>query len=298
MADTVVTSDGTRLHVEVDGPATAPLTVIFAHGLADTLVTWRPQREALSGVPVRRVFYDHRAFGRSQSGPGVPPSIDQLAADLCEVIGATAGDGTVVLVGHSMGGLTVQALSAIAPELFGTRVVASVLMAHPIRGDLLTAGLPRWAAAQLRARGPAALARIARPDIWPRAVLACAAKRACAPGTAAAVWSPLVGRIRANLQAVQAGYLGACFRCDHTATLSVLGNARAVVVLGERDRLVPPSSTRAVARALPGAEQVSIEHSGHMVHLEAPDLVNAVLDDVITTALQDTGPRSSERSAR
>lgn len=291
MNDAVETRDGTRLHVEIDGPQDAPLTVIFSHGLADTLETWQPQREALSGSPVRRVFYDHRAFGRSQPGPAVPPSIDQLAADLRDVVETTAGERPVVLVGHSMGGLTIQALSAVAPELFGGQMAATVLMAHPARGALVTGGLPRCAAARLRTWGPAAWSLVARRDIWPPSVSGYAARRSCAPGTAAALWSPLAKRIRANPQAVLADYLRACFRCDHTATLPVLGNARTVVLVGERDRLVPPSSTRAAARAIPGAEQVSIGHSGHMVHLEAPGPVNAVLADVIATALRKTAPR-------
>src|SRR5687768_13384545 len=52
----VSASDGTMLHVEIDGPENAPLTVIFCHGVTLNLTGWRKQREALAGSPVRRVF--------------------------------------------------------------------------------------------------------------------------------------------------------------------------------------------------------------------------------------------------
>jgi pimeloyl-ACP methyl ester carboxylesterase len=41
------------------------------------------------------------------------------------VLDAVVPTGPVVLVGHSMGGMTVMALADSAPELFGPRVRAS-----------------------------------------------------------------------------------------------------------------------------------------------------------------------------
>ncbi|WP_337824641.1 alpha/beta fold hydrolase [Amycolatopsis sp. A1MSW2902] len=293
----VVTGDGTLLHVEIEGPDTAPLTVIFSHGFGDDLRTWRRQRAALAGSPARRVFYDQRAFGRSAPGPDVPPSVDQLARDLHEIIGATAAGGPVVLVGHSMGGLTVQALAAQAPELFGTQVVAVVLMAHPIRGDRLTLGLPPAAAQLVRAPVLALLRLAARHFRRTPYLPAYFARRAFARGTDRALWTDVAKRASANPPLVLVRYLRAVFDCDHTATLAELGRARTVVVLGRRDRLIAPDATRAVAEAVPGAELVELDRAGHMVHLEAPEQVNEILDDVITTALGPGRAKHKGRSA-
>ena len=41
----------------------------------------------------------------------------------------TAPEGPLVLVGHSMGGMTIMALAELYPEMFGDRVVGTVLMA-------------------------------------------------------------------------------------------------------------------------------------------------------------------------
>lgn len=285
MGSTVVTRDGTRLHVAVEGPDDAPLTVIFSHGIADRLETWQAQRAALAGSAMRRVFYDHRGFGRSERGPRRSASIDQLAADLADVIAATAADCPVVLVGHSMGGLTIQALSAYAPELFGTQVVASVLMAHPIRGDLITLDLPPRIAAQVQTRGLTAATLLARRGQRLRWLHQYVARRALAHGADHELVSELAERIGANQPRVLLGYLRAVFAANHTDTLPAVGHARTLVVLGQLDRLINPATTRLVAAAIPGAELVEISHSGHMVQLEAPDQVNTVLDNVTTTAL-------------
>ena len=45
------------------------------------------------------------------------------------MIDRTAPDGPLVLVGHSMGGMTIMAFAELFPELFGDRVVGTVLMA-------------------------------------------------------------------------------------------------------------------------------------------------------------------------
>src|SRR5260370_12820585 len=55
--------------------------------------------------------------------------MDQIGADMREVMLATApGDIPVVLVGHSMGGMTIMALADQHPELFGRKVIGTVLI--------------------------------------------------------------------------------------------------------------------------------------------------------------------------
>jgi pimeloyl-ACP methyl ester carboxylesterase len=45
------------------------------------------------------------------------------------------------------------------------------------------------------------------------------------------------------------------------------------VVVGGRDRLTPPRLGRTIARAVPGARLVEVADGGHMLPLEAPDLL-------------------------
>ena len=124
---TVLASDGVPLHVEIDGPDTAPVTIIFCHGYTLNQDCWCFQRRDLAGH--RLVLWDQRDHGRSgRSGPG-SATLDQLGADLKAVIDAAApGPAPVVLVGHSMGGMTIMALAGQHPGMFGTKVAGAVLI--------------------------------------------------------------------------------------------------------------------------------------------------------------------------
>ena len=108
---TVETADGVLLHVEVDGDTnTSPLTVVFTHGYALNQDSWHFQRRDLAGR-ARLVFWDQRSHGRSGRAPDGSVTFERLARDLGEVIDQTVPDGPLVLVGHSMGGMTVLALA-------------------------------------------------------------------------------------------------------------------------------------------------------------------------------------------
>ncbi len=131
---TVTADDGLPLHVEVSGPTTpanatsTPVTIIFCHGYTLNSDVWYYQRAGLERS-ARLVFWDQRSHGRSGRSDPELVSIDQLGADLHEVLVATApGDMPVVLVGHSMGGMTVMALADQHPELIGSKVIGAVLI--------------------------------------------------------------------------------------------------------------------------------------------------------------------------
>ena len=77
--------------------------------------------------------------GRRRSCAGSRSS----ASDLLQVLDEVAGDGPLVLVGHSMGGMTIMRLAQTHPELFGTRIKGVALFStsagemadySPIRG--------------------------------------------------------------------------------------------------------------------------------------------------------------------
>ncbi len=117
----VVADDGVGLYYEEVGPADAPLTVVFVHGYCLALGEFVFQRRELAahfGESVRLLFFDQRSHGRSDHGDPERTSIDQLGRDLSSVLDTLVPNGPAVLVGHSMGGMSVLALAAIRPELF------------------------------------------------------------------------------------------------------------------------------------------------------------------------------------
>lgn len=46
-----------------------------------------------------------------------------------------------------------------------------------------------------------------------------------------------------------------------------------IVLAGSRDRIVPPAATRALAASIPGAELVTVHRAGHLLPVEAPEVV-------------------------
>src|SRR2546429_7326644 len=102
---TVLADDGVPLHVEINGPDTAPITIIFCHGYTVNQDCWHFQRRDLSEH--RLVFWDQRDHGPSGASADGSGSIGQLGADLKAGIDAAApGTGPVVVLGPSLGGVT------------------------------------------------------------------------------------------------------------------------------------------------------------------------------------------------
>ncbi|MFD0538007.1 alpha/beta fold hydrolase [Actinomadura luteofluorescens] len=161
--------DGVPLHVEVDGPDDAALTVVFCHGYTLNQDSWHYQRRDLRGS-LRLVFWDQRAHGRSGRGEPGDATIEQTGDDLRAVLeAAVPPDRPVVLVGHSMGGMSIMALADRHPELFGSRVVG-VALVNTSCGDMgeMTLGLPLVLAKAVRPLAPGRCAASAAARSWSR----------------------------------------------------------------------------------------------------------------------------------
>ena len=123
----VTTPDGVDLAVREVGPVDARLTVVFAHGFCLRMGAFYFQRARLAeqwGRQVRMVFYDQRGHGQSGEAPPETYTVTQLGQDLETMLAVMAPRGPVVLVGHSMGGMTVVACSVphrYRPESLGRR---------------------------------------------------------------------------------------------------------------------------------------------------------------------------------
>jgi pimeloyl-ACP methyl ester carboxylesterase len=52
-------------------------------------------------------------------------------------------------------------------------------------------------------------------------------------------------------------------------------------VVGDQDRLTPPSVAREMTTAIAGAELAIIRNAGHLANIEQPALFNAILLDFL-----------------
>ena len=281
---TVLAEDGVELHVEEVGPADAPLTLVFVHGYAHELAVWHFQRQSLAADnPGRLVFYDQRSHGRSGRGAPEASTIDQLGRDLHAVLEQVAPTGPVVLVGHSMGGMTLMALADAHPELFGPRVVGVALLSTSTgRLAELTFGLPAAVLPITRRVLPLltrGMKKRPRPFERGRRVgtdLAFLATRYGGFGSRD-VSPSVVEMVEKMLEAMPVEVLAEFYDTftthDKLRALDVLLEVEVLVLVGSKDLLTPPAHSRAIAEALPGAQLVVVEGAGHMVPMERAPLV-------------------------
>ncbi|WP_240617446.1 alpha/beta fold hydrolase [Nocardioides speluncae] len=297
----VTAPDGTRLYVEVDGPERAEVTVVFIHGIIVDLATWIEQREFFQDTDVRRVFYDHRGHGRS-GWRGLDPSIAgvrQLGDDLAAVIEATAPTGRVVLVGHSMGGMTIMGLAAQQPRLLRERV-AGVLLVSTSAGPLrktITLGFPdRMAPVHQLLRllavpvfaGVGRLPHAAWRRVGLRPSLLAASKIAVGPSGPRSARTRTAHMVHRSRLRFTTRFVPRVLAHDERMTMARLEPARTVVLSGDRERLVPHADSLSLARLADGARLVVVDGAGHMLPYEAPDIVSSEIAAMVGLAAAET----------
>ncbi len=305
-AVTVTTEDGVDLVVEIDDPADvdgdaddAPdaddLTIVFCHGYALTMDAFHFQRKALRGL-ARCVFYDQRSHGRSARAEFDSHHIDQLGRDLSAVIDAVAPSGPLVIVGHSMGGMTVMALADQRPELFAERIFGVALIATTA-GGLSTGmlGLPGSLGPAMHRLGPSVAASLARRkglverSRWSTSDLGLLLTRMYSFGSTGTVDESrfVASMLSGTAVDVVAEFLPALQEHDKREALSVLEGVELLVVVGDHDRLTPKPFSEEIVRRVPGAEFVVVPDAGHMVLIEKHEVVDEHLLVLVARVRRD-----------
>ena len=296
---TVRTDDGVDLHVEVDGLAggggagggAEPPTVVFSHGFTARLAEFDVHRPALRNR-ARLVFWDQRGHGRSGWTRLTAATIDRTGRDLGQVLDAVVPTGPVVLVGHSMGGMSIMALARQRPELFGTRVVGACLIATSSGGLVSSGLLGLWVRAVRRLR-------LLGLWLWSLQLVAPVLERFRRRGTAIGRWFTrryLFGRYDADPADVRLvqdlleetpytvtlAFWATFLDHDETAALPVLGRVPTTVVAATDDRLTPVGHGRRLAELLgDDAALVVVPGAGHSVNLTRTDVVDGALADLL-----------------
>jgi pimeloyl-ACP methyl ester carboxylesterase len=292
---TVMAADGVPLHVEVLGDEAAPVTIVFPHGFTLSMDCWHFQRQALDGVG-RLVFYDQRSHGASGRSPREHSTVDQLGDDLRVVLDAVAPDGPVVLVGHSMGVMTILALADRQPELFGSRVVGVALVSTAAGAFAETIfGIPGVVGRVLRPVAPGVVRAANR-----RASLLESGRRTGSDfaylltrqlsfgGPVPPSLVDFMERMVAHTPVeVMTEFFDTFLSHDKLAALDVLAKVETLILCGAKDRLTPPHNSQVMADALPDAELQIVPGAGHMVILERPAVVNAALRRLVDRATAD-----------
>jgi pimeloyl-ACP methyl ester carboxylesterase len=300
---TIPTDEGVDLYVEiverVDGidldfglGEDSEPTLIFVHGFCLDMGTFHFQRTALARRgDYRMVFYDQPGHGRSGKLEHGEYSLEQLGTSLKRVIDETAPDGPIVLIGHSMGGMTIMALAELYPDLFGERVKGVVLVSTSAgKLDEVNFGMPDFVSRFSKPLMPVVIGggkltsgvidsiRRASTDLgW---LLTRRYGFGSIPPSRALVSYVEQMNSRTGTEVV-ARYLRTIYTHARYPALEALKRTTALVICGEDDKLTPPEHSAEICRILPDASFVPVPGAGHVALLERPDVVNAALLDFL-----------------
>lgn len=293
--DVAVTSfDGTRLHAQVHGNPDAS-TIVLVHGYGLGSRFWLYQVRDLADE-FRLVVYDQRGHGRSDRASrrgwrGGDYTIEALGHDLGAVLDATVAPGErVLVVGHSMGGMSILAFAQEHPRGVTARLAGAALLntgaSRLLAGSLFSTGIAALGAveeavtARLGGRGDPEAADIA--FLITRAV---GLSPEASSGQVAFVEQLLIDMPR-EAKAAFAQTLGNLDLSEAVAHLTV----PTLVLAGGRDRLTPPRHSELLVDELPGAELVVLPRSGH----HAPVEDHAAVTDHLRRLARRLLPRAGE----
>jgi pimeloyl-ACP methyl ester carboxylesterase len=297
----VRTGDGALIHAVVDGPDDAPVTLVLAHGWTLAQASWDDVAALLTpkvaAGELRLIRYDQRGHGRSTWGRYADDvgelSIDQLGADLGDLLDQLVPSGPVVLGGHSMGGMTIMCLAAARPELFTDRV-RGVALVSTSAGDLAPSGEKLTERLQLTlapglvtaAIGGARLIERFRQLLPPAHPRHRKLVRELLYGADATDEMVIAGAeiMHASTVRAFAAFYPALGEHDKRTELEALTGVPVEVLVGDSDKLTPQRHSRQLAEALPDAALHVADRTGHMLIQERPQLVADAIDRLLDAA--------------
>jgi pimeloyl-ACP methyl ester carboxylesterase len=290
----VLADDGVALHVEIDEPegpvlvkkgAVAP-TVVFCHGYTLSLRCWVFQRRALKAAGYRVVLWDARGHGKSGAGSKESYEIDQLGHDLYSVISAVAPQGPLILVGHSMGGMTLMALAAHHPEVIKERVIGVAFVSTSPGGiSAVSWGLGKVLGKAVHRLGPFAVGRLAGRQGLVNSVLKAGREveeyfvdlysfASPVPLSIVQLTADMIFTTRIE---VISDFMETFETHDKREALEQFIGVETLVLNGIQDMLTPPEHSEEIVRLIPGAEHVLVNDAGHIIMLEHGDVVSEQL---------------------
>lgn len=279
-------ASGAALYVEEHGKSDAP-PVILTHGWGLDSTIWHYAKRDL-GARFRVLAWDLPGLGRSSTAKDGAVSLTDFAADLRTLIGL-AGGRPVVLVGHSIGGMTIQTLARDNPELFGREVAGVVLVntthTNPLKTMILSGLVQalRWPV----------LEPMMRLTIWLQPVAWLAAWQSYFSGSAHLANRLGFGRYVTRSQLEHTTLLAtrnppgvsakgnlAMFRWDATPDLPKL-TVPTLVLGGDKDIVTKLEASRTIVDRIPGARLEVVEGVNHMGFLERSEVYNQAIAEFV-----------------
>jgi proline iminopeptidase len=296
--------DGARLYYRIEGEG--PATLIVVHGgPGNSLESVRPDFGPLARGR-RVIYYDQRGNGRSELVALSRVGIDRQVADL-EDLRRHFGLERMALLGNSWGGLLVSAYAAAHPDRVERLILHAPAPPTRFYLDALNAEFARRAEilfsedeqSRIRA-GLSNWSSVDDPRATCRFVMASFLRLYAFDPR---VEPPIRGDVCAGpIEAVRRQRLvnNAIWESmgdfDLRATVGRV-QAPVLVIYGETDA-IPAASARDWAASYADARLMVVPRTGHLVHIERPELFFPAVDQFLTGGWPSSAERVEGRGAR
>ena len=232
---------------------------VLLHGLGGSRIAWRPQLGPLSAHR-RVVAWDGPGYGASD--PIAAPTFDAYSDRAAALISEVSPSGPVDLVGMSFGGMIAQYTAHRFPALVRSLTLLCTSPAFGLDGT----DPVEWRAARL-----AGLETFGSPAAAAPAILTSLA----GPNAAHVVPEAVEAMTRVPMDGLLAS-LATITTHDSRAMLPTI-TIPTLVLVGADDDETPQSYAQAIVDLMPNAHLVVIPAAGHLLNLEAPDVVNQAI---------------------
>lgn len=245
--------------------------VVFCHGVTLSSRVWAKQFETFPAAGYRAVAFDSRGHGESRAGD-TGHSLDNLADDLRTVL-EELDLRDVVLVGHSMGGMAVQAFAVRHPDAVDARVAGLVLLSTSSHNLVSDARRVRGAVEKVVNVGPD-VATFMRQRNLGLLLARIGFGNDPSPSHVEATREMLAACDKATTREA----VSALLHLDLTEGLPKL-RVPTLVIVGTADALTPARDSRRIAELIPDARLVEYPGSGHMLMYERTEQVDELIMD-------------------
>ncbi|MGH8821744.1 MAG: alpha/beta fold hydrolase [Rhodoferax sp.] len=241
-------------------------TLLMLHGIGGGNLAFALQVEAFAAAGYRAVAWDMPGYGHS--APIEPYTFKGLAQSCVALIEALQCD-SVILLGHSMGGMVAQEVVARRPDLVNRLILCGTSPAFGKpdgnwqRDFIAQRTAPLDAGLSMAEMAETLVPQMIGPGALPEGVRLA---RHCMAQMSPATY-------RRALQAL--------VTFDRRANLPNI-HVPALLVAGEFDKNAPSAVMQKMAGQIAGSRYVEMTGVGHLQNLEAPDPFGALVLDFLT----------------
>lgn len=275
--------EGHKLFIEFYGPKDAQ-PLILIHGWSSNSTQWYYPKKRLS-ASYRLILMDLPGLGKSEKPKNHDYSLNKFARDLDAVIDL-AGPRKPIVLGHSIGGMTILTYCKLFTAALQSRVAGLTLVqttyTNPVKTAILSGLLTALEKPVLRPLSHlliwiAPVVQVSNYMNYLNGTQHLTNHLTGFAGTETRGHLDLVSRLSAfsPVGVIARGML-AMFDYDATAVLPAI-NVPVLIVAGAEDILTKPEASHYMQKQIPNAQLVTLQPSGHMGALErGSELAEAV----------------------